>query len=148
MNSILISLLLLLAANDDNPYHKAEALASAVLAAHHQDSDTFVYCDGKLRSMILRDSIINKPGGVGVEYNYPIYRFETEIIYYKSNQIAAIETREIQLKRYDKDNVTTGIRKTAIIDSLHTYYFDTEQKLITHEQSVDIKSKLCKEAVK
>ncbi|MDB5227022.1 MAG: hypothetical protein JWN78_1215 [Bacteroidota bacterium] len=141
----LIFLCMLLMSGTDNSYQKAETQASLALSSHHEYADTTVYCEGKMKSVVLRDSMINKRGGIGTEYNYPIYKYETEITYYKDNSIAAIEKKEIHLKRYADSGVTTGIQITTTLDPAGTFYFDEERRPVTHKEILQIEAKICKE---
>jgi hypothetical protein len=141
---MLLYFIMLLAFNSENSYQHAETEANLVLSLPHEEKDSSDICNGKMRFILLRDSVLNKPGCIGTEYNYPIYKFETEIVYYKDQQIASVEKREIHLKRYERFGVTTGIRITAVLDSLHSYYFDPEENLITHTQLVELQAKICK----
>ena len=145
LSTYLVYFYMMLAAGNENTYQKAETLASLAISSTHEDRDTLIFCDGKMTAIILKDSIINKPGGVGTEYNYPIYMLETEITYYNNNKIASIEKKEIHLKRSKYSGVTSGIQKTTIIDSTQTFYFDQEQNLITQKQLLKIKEKVCKD---
>lgn len=145
MNSMLLFLSLTLMAASDNDYQKAETEVSRTLAVQHEDENTFFTCGDKIKTVIYKDSMLNKKGSVGAEYNYPIYRYETEITYYKDMKIAAVEKREIKLKRYEYEGVTTGIQIIASLDSLNTYYFDQAQQPITHAQMLEIQAKICKE---
>ena len=79
---------------NNNPYQKAETQASSILSLHHEYKDSTIYCGGKLKSLVVKDSMINKPGGIGTEYNYPLYKYETEIIYYENSNIASIEKKK------------------------------------------------------
>ncbi|MFN8283802.1 MAG: hypothetical protein U0U67_11350 [Chitinophagales bacterium] len=134
---------MLLMTTGENAYQKAEAQAKLALSLPHEDSDSFSFCNDKIKSIIRRDSILNTPGHIGTEYNYPIYKYETEIIYYKNRTIAAIEKKQIELKRYQYNGVTTGIQIITTMDSVNTFYFDQEQHLITHAQLLEIQEKLC-----
>jgi len=146
-NSILY-FYMLMAYNSENKYQKAEMQANLVMSMQHQDMDTFSTCNDRFKTFILKDSIINKPGSIGTEYNYPIYKFETQIVYYKNMKIASIETKTIKLKRYADHGVTTGIQIMASLDSSQTYYFDQEQKLITRTQLLALQTKICDEKEK
>jgi hypothetical protein len=74
-----------------------------------------------------------------------LYKYETEIIYYKDQKIASIEVKQINLKRYERDGVTTGIQKTAILDSVSALYFDQEQRPVSRVQYAAIRAKVCQE---
>ena len=60
-------------------------------------------------------------------------------------KIAAIERKQIQLKRYEYDGVTTEMQISATLDSAQNYYFDQQQNPITYKQLLEIQSKICKE---
>ena len=143
MINVLLYFYLLLLPLADNQYQKAEEQAALALSLPHEDTDSFSFCNDKIRSVVLRDSILNKPGRIGTEYNYPIYKYETEIVFYKNGKLAAIEKKEIQLKRYQYDGVTTGIQISTVPDPAQTFYFDQEQRLITHAQLLEIQEKIC-----
>ncbi|HRH56838.1 MAG TPA: hypothetical protein PLS10_04235 [Chitinophagales bacterium] len=145
MNFTYLYFYLLLMAGTENVYQKAEVQANSILSAPHESVDSFSFCDNKIRYVVLKDSVINKKGSIGTEYDYPIYKYITEIIFYKDMKIAAIERKQVQLKRYEYDGVTTGMQISATLDSAQNYYFDQQQNPITYKQLLEIQSKICKE---
>ena len=145
MYAVILSLLLLLSYDSENAYQKAVTLTNQLLLAVHAEADTFVSCNGKITTIILKDSILNAAGQIGAEYNYPIYKYETEITFYTDKQLAAIEKKQIQLKRYEYLGVTTGIEKNTTIDILNTFYFDQNNQPVSRVQFLEIQKKICKE---
>ena len=145
MNFTFLYFYMLLISGAENDYQKAETQVNSILSIPHESVDSFSFCDNKIKYIVLKDSVINKKGGIGTEYDYPIYKFITEIVFYKDMKIAAIEKKQVQLKRYEYEGVTTGIQISATLDSTQNYYFDQQQNLITHKQLLEIQSKICKE---
>ncbi|MFN8259723.1 MAG: hypothetical protein U0X41_02165 [Chitinophagales bacterium] len=145
MNYFLFSILLVLLYSNDEVFRKASMQASQMLTSPHDETDTFISCNGKITTIILKDSVINKPGQLGMEYNYPIYKYETEIIFYKDKQLAAIEMKQISLKHYEYLGVTTGMEKSTIIDNQHCFYFDQSNRPISRLQLLEIQKKICRE---
>ncbi len=145
MNTLLFLLLsAFLTGNNDDPYNEAEKQANLILFLSHEEIDSFSVCEGRMKLIVLKDTVLNKPGCIGTEYNYPLYQFKTEIVYYKNRKIASLEKMQIQLKRYEREGVTTGIQIITIPDPLNTFYFDPEQHLITHDQFLELRDKICK----
>ena len=144
MNIALLFFYMLLMNSTENAYQQAAMQANMTTAASHEAIDSFSYCDGKIKSFVFKDSVLNKPGQVGTEYNYPLFKFETEIVYYKNNTIASFVKREIHLKRYEYGGVTIGIQITATLDSLNTFYFDQEQQAVNHTEFLKLQSKICR----
>jgi hypothetical protein len=145
MYAVILSFLLLFSYDSENAYQKAVTSVNQLLLAVHAEADTFVSCNGKITTIILKDSILNAPGQIGTEYNYPIYKYETEITFYADKKIAGIEKKQIQLKRYEYLGVTTGIEKSTTIDILNTFYFDQNNQPVSRLQFLEIQKKICKE---
>lgn len=145
MYAVILSFLLLFSYDSENTYQKVAISVNQLLLATHAEADTFVSCNGKITTIILKDSLLNAPGQIGTEYNYPIYKYETEITFYTDKQLAAIEKKQIYLKRYEYLGVTTGIEKSTAIDILNTFYFDQNNQQVSRLQFLEIQKKICKE---
>lgn len=145
MYIVILSLLLLFSYDSENIYQKAVTSANQLLLTTHEETDTFVSCNGKITTIILKDSVLNTPGQIGTEYDYPIYKYETEITFYADKQLAAIEKKQIHLKRYEYLGVTTGIEKSTTMDVLSTFYFNQNNQPISRTQLLEIQKKICKE---
>lgn len=144
MNFSLFTVFMFLLFGNEDVYRKASLQASQILSLPHEEMDTFISCNGKIISVILKDSILNQPGSIGTEYDYPIYKYETEIIFYTNKQLAAIEMKQIRLKRYEYLGVTTGMEKSTVIDPSNTFYFNQSNQPISREQLLEIQNKICK----
>lgn len=142
--SLLLPFMLLLS-NTENAYQNAQTKVLLELSSKHEYVDSIIYCDGKIKSVLLRDSVLNKPNTIGNEYNYPIYKFETEIVYYKDGKIASFEKKELHFKRYSDGGVTTGIQITTTLEEDNIFYFDQNQKSISRTELMKIEQKICKE---
>ena len=145
MYAVILTILLFFSYDDENIYQKAATSANHLLLVAHAEAYTFVSCNGKITTIILKDSLLNAPGQIGTEYNYPIYKYETEITFYTDKQLAAIEKKQIHLKRYEYLGVTTGIEKNTTIDILNTFYFDQNNQPVSRVQFLEIQKKICKE---
>ena len=143
MINVLLFISILLASATETTYQNVAKNAQLIESVTHEDADTFLNCNNKIKIIIFKDSVLNKPGSIGTEYNYPIYKYETEIIYYANGTLAAIESKEIQLKRYEYKGVTTGIQIITKLDTQNTYYFNQEQEPISRKQLLEIQEKIC-----
>ncbi|MCC6582422.1 MAG: hypothetical protein IT271_01845 [Chitinophagales bacterium] len=145
MYAVILSILLFFSYDIENTYQKAATSANQLLLVAHAEADTFVSCNGKKTTIILKDSLLNAPGQIGTEYNYPIYKYETEITFYADKKLAGIEKKQIHLKRFEYLGVTTGIEKSTTIDSLDSFYFNQNNQPISRLQFLVIQKKICKE---
>ncbi len=140
-----VFLLLLLTTLSSNSYPEAEKQAGIALSVKHDAKDSVSLCDGQMKIVSLKDSVMNSPGAVGSQYSYPIYKYETDILYYKNKKIAAVEKKQTALNPYTYKGVITGVDIITTIDGQNSFYFDRDQQLISKEQFDLLKNDICPE---